>query len=238
MSSDKIYYFRSWSWGQKDYFWSVDILYYVWIKNTFKCLPLLKKIASTKTYYLQIVRESIIFCVVRSMNHRNLKLMWKYKCFQAKFFQDVIYIFRITDGQFKLLKTNNPYYQLPSCSPSPRSPPTLHYATCHVATLGGHAHNLERCVIAQLHYVSCKTEPVLNSGAGVSLVCTGNNRPPWYCYPGSIDLGMIGSKTTSRDQTFACTCARLVCSNHAPWVRGSLFNPCSCLRNWRSFSHW
>ena len=91
------------------------------------------------------------------------------------------------------------------------------------------------------HPTSCTTELVLDSGAGVSLVCTDNNRPPCWCYPGSRDLGMIGSKTTSRDQTFACTCARLVSSNHTLWVRGSLYNPCSCFSNFKSttirFSH-
>ena len=71
----------------------------------------------------------------------------------------------------------------------------------------------------------------MNPEAGVSLVGTDNNRPPCWCYPGSRDLGMIGSKTTSRDKAHACTCARPVCSNHAPWVRGSLFNPCSRLSN-------
>ena len=63
----------------------------------------------------------------------------------------------------------------------------------------------------------------------MSLVGTDNNRPPCWCYPGSRDLGMIGSKTTSRHKKYACTCAYLVCSNHAPWVRGRLCNPCSCV---------
>ena len=114
--------------------------------------------------------------------------------------------------------------------------PRMPYATCHVATLDdhGHAPKFERFFNAHLHFVSCKTEPVLNSGAGVSLVCTDNSRPPCWCYPGSRDFGMIGSKTISRDQTFAFTCARLGCSNHAPWVRGSLLNPCSSLSNLKS----
>ena len=50
-------------------------------------------------------------------------------------------------------------------------------------------------------------------------------------------FGMIGSKTTSRDQTFACIYARLLCSNrsnHAPWVCGSLLNPSSCISNLKS----
>ena len=87
------------------------------------------------------------------------------------------------------------------------------YATCHVATLDNHGHapTLERLFNAQLHCVSCKSEPVLNSGAGVSLICTDNNRPPCWCYPGSRDLGKIGSKTTSRDQTFACIYVLALC---------------------------
>ena len=60
-------------------------------------------------------------------------------------------------------------------------------------------------------------------------------------HPGSRDFGIIGSKTTSRDQTFACTCARLICSNHAPWVRVNLSNPCPCFISLkgatRRFSH-
>ena len=44
----------------------------------------------------------------------------------------------------------------------------------------------------QPHPTSCKTERVLNSGAGVSLDCTNKNRPPCWCYPGSRDWGWLG----------------------------------------------
>ena len=80
-------------------------------------------------------------------------------------------------------------------------------------------------LIAQLYCVSCKPDTGLASG--VSYLCTGNSQPSCSCYPSFRDLGMIVSKTTFRDQTFARTYACLICSNHSPWVRQSLSNPCS-----------
>ena len=74
---------------------------------------------------------------------------------------------------------------------------------------------------AQLHCVSCKTV----SGVGVSLLITDTSRPNCCCCLSSKDLDMIGSKTTSRGQLLACTCVRLIGSNHSSWLRGSLSDP-------------
>ena len=56
---------------------------------------------------------------------------------------------------------------------------------------------------------------IVSTESGLELVFPWFAWPCCWCYLGSRDLGMSESKTTSRNQTFAYTCAHLICSNHA-----------------------
>ena len=99
-----------------------------------------------------------------------------------------------------------------------------------------HEHRPEhvRSLDAHLQRVNSKTA----YGAGASLISTGTSRPSCCCHLSSRGFGMTGFKTISCEQPLVCTCTRLMCSNHAPWVGGSLSTPLSGFNRLKRFHMW
>src|ERR1700733_1527976 len=76
-----------------------------------------------------------------------------------------------------------------------------------------HEHLREHVLVgdAHLHRINCIT----SSGAGASLLSTGNSLPSCSCHPSCKGSRITGCRTRSCDQTLACTRARLMSINQS-----------------------